>query len=369
MLLANWNKYDHSDPKHRKNLIQALQFYVSLPNKFLNEEFLESLSDKDREKFEQRHGIIQNALRFQSESGRMPTPVELREFAAPGDFPAPIIDIIEKFHAVTNYDNGYEQIFDIHDATTSKKSGFSISNVQSGLTFEQMLPGEKVEVKQMSGTRVFVFYHYYAGALGWHKQLFDDEEWWTIEDNAIEFTNKAYARRAAVFYALLEAAMDAKTCITLQDVGCNDCNEYYIAVARAINQAAVNILTAVQNKGYGVTTGTSFTVLTPLQQMDAVRKALNKTIQSYQGSALEVNFNFRQLTTMMLTNTTRIGVILPKVRLKGGYRMDLTTFSNFDMLSYTEAAAGWQRYGGAIGDLDQIECVDMSGVSGLQGGP
>lgn len=368
-ILANWNKYDHSDPKHRKSLLQALQFFVSLPNKFLNEEFLKSLTDSDREKFKKRHGIFQNSLKYQVEKGHVPTPMELREFATPGDFPAPIIDVIEKFHAVTNYDNGYEQIFDIHDASATKKPGFSVSTVQSGLTFEQILPGEKVEVKQMSGSRIFAYYHYYAGALGWHRQLFDDEEWWTIEDNAIEFNNKAYARRASVFYALLEAAMDLKTCITLQDVGCNDCNEYYIAVARAINQAAVNIMLAVQNKGYGITTGTSLVVLTPLQHMDTIRKALALTIQHYKESEKQINFNLRPITTMMLTNTGRIGVILPNIRLKGGYRMDLTTFTNFDMLSYTDSAAGWMRYGGAVGDLDQIECIDMSGVSGLQGSP
>jgi hypothetical protein len=34
--------------------------------------------------------------------------------------------------------------------------------------------------------------------------------------------------------------------------------------------------------------------------------------------------------------------------------MDLTMFANFDMLSYTDAAAGWMRYGGAVGDTDQV---------------
>lgn len=360
LLLKDWNKYDHSDPDQRKKLLKALQFFVSLPNKYVPEKL------KDSKKFLKKHGIIQSALRYQAENGRMPSPVELQAFATPGDFPASVIDVIQKFHAVMNYDNGYEQIFDIHNAENSKKPGFSISNVTSGMTFNQILPGQKVHVEQMRGTRAFVYYHYYAGALGWHKQLFDDEEWWMIEDNAIEFTNKAYYERARVFYALLEAGMDAKTCIALEDQGCDDCNEYYIAVAEAINRAAVTILNAVQNKGYGVSpTGTQFIVLTPLQQMDRVRKALNINLQPFQGSPKQVNFNFRPITTMMVNNTGRIGVFLPKIRLKGGYRMDLTVFNSFDMLSYTEAAAGWLRFGGAIGDLDQIECIDMTATSGL----
>lgn len=362
MLLANWNKYDHSDPEHRKQLLAALQFFAALPNKFVPEAL------KSSKRFTKRHTLIQATQYFQAANGRMPTPIELQAFTTPGDFPAPIIDVIQKFHAVMNYDTGYEQIFDIHNAETSKKPGFSISNVSSGMTFSQILPGEKLQVKNMSGDRVFVYYHYYGGALGWHKQLFDDEEWWLIEDNAIEFTNKGYYERARVFYALLEAAMNAKTCITLADLGCDDCTEYYQSVACAINQAATAILTAVQNKGYGVSPMTEFIVLTPLQHMGAVRKALNITLQSYAGSPKQVNYNFRSVVTMMLPTTTRIGVILPKIRLKGGYRMDLTVFNSFDMLSYTAAAAGWMRYGGAVGDLDQIECVDMSKTSGISGG-
>ena len=362
-MLANWNKYDHTDPEHRKQLLSALQFFVALPNKFIPEMM------KDSDKFKKKHAIIQAAQSFQNANGRMPTPLEMQAFTTPGDFPAPIIDVIQKFHAVMNYDNGYEQIFDIKNAENSKQPGFSISNVTSGLSFSQMLPGEKLQVYNMSGSRVFVYYHYYGGALGWHKQLFDDEEWWTIEDNAIEFTNKAYYERARVFYALLEAAMNAKTCIPLHDLGCSDCTEYYQAVACAMNQAAATILTAVQNKGYGVSpTGTEFIVLTPLQQMGAVRKASTMTLQQYTGSPKQVSYNFRPVITMMLPTTTRIGIILPKIRLKGGYRMDLTVFNSFDMLSYTAAAAGWQRFGGAVGDLDQIECIDMTQVSGLAGG-
>jgi hypothetical protein len=47
-------------------------------------------------------------------------------------------------------------------------------------------------------------------------------------------------------------------------------------------------------------------------------------------------------------------VILPKGKLKGGYRMDLTLMSQTNILEYTETVAGWMRYGGAIGETDQL---------------
>jgi len=53
--------------------------------------------------------------------------------------------------------------------------------------------------------------------------------------------------------------------------------------------------------------------------------------------------------------TDHYWVILPKKKMKAGYRMDLTTFTAFDMLSYTESAAGWMAFGGGIGDTDQLQ--------------
>jgi len=67
---------------------------------------------------------------------------------------------------------------------------------------------------------------------------------------------------------------------------------------------------------------------------------------------------------MMLTNPYRVMVILPKRTLKIGYRMDLTLFDNFDMLSYTDTVAGWMRHGGCIGDLEQIACIEFEPTSG-----
>jgi hypothetical protein len=34
--------------------------------------------------------------------------------------------------------------------------------------------------------------------------------------------------------------------------------------------------------------------------------------------------------------------------------MDLTIYDQFDILSYADTMAGWMRYGGAVGDTDQI---------------
>jgi len=355
-IINNWKNFDHNNPVHQKHLMQALRFRVALQDKFQAQEFVDpthpEYDPETAEKFQKAHRAIRGAY---------------QAFTTLGDFPATAMDVIEKFHALTNYDNGYEMIFDVRDYTGSGQPGFRMTNVQSGLTFMKREIGEKIELKQMSGTQEFVFFNYYGGGLNWHRSLFENQEFWTIEDNAMEFVNKAYSQRAAVHYELIEAAMALKTPITLSDPACGDCTEYARAIALALNHAAVTILNACQHKGYGANAGTVLYILTPLELMPVVKEALDIRLQSFSQSARAVGYNFQPIVTMMLTSSTTLGLFLPKLKIKSGYRMNLQTFSEFDMLSYSEATAGWMSYGAAIGDLDQLEVIDATQLSGMGG--
>lgn len=346
----DWEKYDHKNIEQRRMLRGALQHFLALPDTFV---------PKDPVDF----GKIQAFMDLRKEIQK----AQIQAFTTPADFPPSLLPIIEKYHIIPNWDNSYEQIYDVRDFGGSKRNGFTVYNVQSGLTFKLVKPGEKIDVYQMSGDKETCYFDFYGAALGWHRQLFDDGDWWTVEDNAIEFRNKAYQFRASVFYALLEAAGAAKSaCWPTEAVNCQDCSALARADAKAINTAAIAILENVKGKGYGVSPQTvTLVVLTPLQLMSRIRQALAVTLQHYAGSEKEINFNFQQITTQMLINTNRYYVILPKFKMKAGYRMDLSLFSDFDILSYTDTEAGWMRYGGCIGDLDQVECVDPTIPSGM----
>ena len=127
----------------------------------------------------------------------------------------------------------------------------------------------------------------------------------------------------------------------------------------------MSILLNVRNRGYNLNPQTTeFIVLTPIQLRGRVRQALGVRTQSFAESTGVIDYSFRQITSMMLTNPNRVMVILPKRTLKIGYRMDLTLFDDFDMLSYTDTVAGWMRHGGCIGDTDQIACVEFTAQSG-----
>ncbi|MFX0092103.1 MAG: hypothetical protein ACFFBD_10115 [Candidatus Hodarchaeota archaeon] len=352
----NWNDFEYKDPEQRRQLAGALQYFCALPAKDVPKRF-----EKVKE-FKDTHNKIQMFTKRGIEGTK-----SIKEFTLAGDgwTNEAAIMIAEKFHLVTDYDTGYEQIFDIRNYVGSKASGFDVADVQSGLTFRVILPGDKLYVYQMEGEKSRCYFHYYGGALGWHRQLFEDGDWWTIEDNAIEFRNKAYSNIAATYYALIEAVSTAKGCCAVVPADAGAANPFLSSTANTLNWMAQTILQSVSGKGYGATAqNAQFIVLTPLGQRGRIRRALEYTDMHYSTSAKTIDYNFTMITSMMLTNPNRVYVILPKRKLKGGTRMDLTLFDDFDILSYTDTVAGWNRFGACIGDTDQIECVDFEPYSG-----
>lgn len=343
----NWEDFDHRNPEHRRQLAGALQHYMAFPDRFIPGRLAKC------QEFVKKHDEFRNA--------------QLQAFGIPSNFPVyeKAIDVVRKFQLAPEYDNGYEQIFDVLNFEGTKASGFDVMDMASGLTFREVKIGEKAKVYQMAGQKERCYFSFYAGALGWHRSLFEDQEFWLAENNAIEFRNKAYGTRASTFYGLLEAAATLKGCCSVVPADCDDCHADALSIANSINFAAQTILTNVAGKGYGLNPATvQFIVLTPIALRGRVRQALGVRTQAFGESPLLIDYSFAQITSLVLTDTNRIMVILPKRKILAGYRMDLTLFDDFDILSYTDTVAGWMRYGGCLGDLDQLECIEFSALSG-----
>lgn len=355
-IIKDWTKVDHiklfggefgegKDPQHQKAVMRALQFFFSLPNDRIPVEF------KDDEKFLKKKEGFEKA--------------RMQYFATLNDFPATAKEVIDKYHLLAVYDNGFEQIFNMRDYTGSRRDGFSIDTIQSGLTFRKMLTGEKLHVYQFSGDREYVYFDYYGGALGWDRKLFENQEWWGLEENAIEFRNEAYRIRAATFYALLEAVAALKA----GDIAWQPSPDALAAGTRGyqaqrdaatMNLAAQTILLACQASGYGISAqNVSFVILAPLQLRGRIKRALGVNYD-VQGPIPVIDWNFSTVITTMLTVTDHYWVILPKRKIVGGDRMNLTTYADFDMLSRTDSAAGWMAFGGAVADIAQMERCDIA---------
>ena len=281
----------------------------------------------------------------------------VQAFATSQDFPASVLEVLDKYHQTLYFDTGYEQVFDMMDMRNSNRNGFYITDVISGLTFELVPEGMKAKLYKMSGKKVEVTLDMYGAGLHWSRRLFDDREYWTIEDNAIEFRNKAYESKAQDFYDLIEgvAATYDQAWVAVEGAIPNT-NENYVPLRdiRTINQACENILLRLRNLGMSVTPNSEFIILAPIQLKNRLPRALGMVQQPFKGSTDQLVYNVRVVYTLMFTTTDVYYVILPKNKIKGANRMDLTIFSDFDLEAYTDEAVGWQRYGGAIGELKQI---------------
>jgi len=351
-IIKDWTKVNpdklfgpNKDPEHQRKVMDALQFFFALPNRTIPPKF------RSNKKF------LEKKKEFNE--------IQAQYFATLNDFPATAKEAIDKYHEMDVYDNGYETIFNMRDYTGSRRDGFAVDTVTSGLTFKKMLTGEKLEVYQMSGDREYVFFDYYGGALGWDRKLFENQDWWTLEENAIEFRNEAFRIKAATYYALIEAVAALKADIAWQaspDALAAGTRGYQAQRdAATMNLAAQTILLACQTKGFGISAqNASFIVLAPIQLRGRIKRALGVNYDNVTGSTPVIDYNFTPIITTMLTVKDHYWVILPKRKIVGGDRMDLVTYADFDMLSRTDTVAGWMAFAGAIADTDQLERCDTA---------
>jgi hypothetical protein len=324
ILIKDWSKFEWKNPAHIKALYKNAGKFIAGPS---------------------------------SDEYRMAT-ARIQEFGSPQDFPTSVLQVLDKYHLTQPYDTGWQQIYKDINLTGSSRNGWDITDVESGLTFEKMVIGDKLVPKKMWGTKNHVYCDFYGGALGWHQSLFDDQEYWTIEDNAIEFRGAAFKKQAQVHYALIEAvaATGAVAWVAHPDAVASGTPGYHAGRdITTMNAAALQIYQAVESKGYNISPGgVVFKVLTPLELQGRVKQALAAQLQPFAGSIGMANFSFQPIYTNMLVDKTHAWVILPGNKLQSGRRMDLTMYEDFDMLSYTKNAAGWMRYGAVIGDTDQV---------------
>ena len=320
-IVKDWSKVNLRDPKDARKVMGAMQHFMLQPAK--NPEL---------------RGAMQH-------------------LAIKGDLPAEILSIIEKYHAVPDYDTGYEQIFDIRDFTGTRESGFEILDVSSGLTFEEVKTGEKAKVYKFAGTKAQVTFARYAAALGWDRTMIDDGKYWLLEDNAIEFRAQAYSTKAQAHYDLIAALPSAQNLAwqapTPAALAATDARYTASKDANTINAACLKILKDLKDLGMAVNANSPFVVLAPIDLRPRIKAALAYADLTL-GGARVTDFNIQPLYTMMLASTTSYYVILPKKKLKGGNRQDLTLLFDDDILAYTTVEAGWMRFGAAIGEVKQI---------------
>jgi len=332
LIVKDWSKVNIRDPKDRGHVLECLNKFLQMP-------------------------LLTGGARTIQEA--------IQHFGQPGDFPASTLEILKRYQSMPQFDTVYEEIFDIIDMTGSKRNGFSIADVDQGIKFIEVPIGDKAKVFGMSGTKVDVEFILYGGGLQWHITLFDDEEYYTIENRTLAFRNRADYDRAMAYFTLIEAlpagqnvAWQAPTPTALPTTDAN-----YMAVRdfNTINYAVQLIIADLKDKGYGIGMGTPFMVLAPNNLMPRMNRAFGIYNAGLAGTTFQgIQYNLSLRYTTCLTNSTTFYVILPKQKLVGGNRMNLTAMFNTDVLSYSQLVVGWQRFGGAIGNTKQLRRCAIS---------
>lgn len=331
MSMDKWHSIDWNNKEHRKKAAGALKYFMNAPHRLADEQ-----NAKMRAAFQ--------------------------EFTTTGDFPMTgLIKTLKSFQTQVHFDTGYQEVFDIVDFRNTNESGFDLLDVTEGLTFALKLPGEKIDVFTMSGTKVRVFFNYYGGGLGWHINMIHDQEYWRMENTARAFRNKAFSQKAQAHYALIEAIPAAQN-IAWQlpvDAALPNTTRNYTAErdVATINLACQTLFQNNKNKGYNLDRpqNTEFLIIAPLELSQRINNALKLHLQAFETSVNQAVYRWRPIITDMFTARNQYYVCIPKEKCISGDRWDLTMFEDFDINTLLTTMAGWHRYGATIADTQQFQ--------------
>ena len=328
-IVKDWNGVNFADPKSRQQVMGALQYF---------------LSERDI-----AHSKAQAVMQhFRNDFA------QIQHLGTVADFPASVLPLIEKYHLSTDYDDAWKMIFDERDFTSSKRNGFEIADVEDGLVFEVIEVGMHAKVHKMSGRKVQVPFEMYGGGLNWHRTLIDDEEYWTLEDNAFAFANKWGAFKANTHYALIDEIPSSRNLAWQAPVpsGLANTDPNYAAIrdVETINTACYQIINACKDLGLGITANSSFVLLAPLALKSRIVRAFGLLNQGLAGQQKGLVYPVTPVFTTGLTSGTSYYICVPKKKTKSGNRMNMKVLDQFDITSYSDIAVGWARFGAAIGD-------------------
>lgn len=283
------------------------------------------------------------------------------------DFPAAdmLYPSISPISATPFFDEGYKEFFKMLDFTGGGKGGFKQLYLSNTLALENIPAGAKANIWNISGTSDYVSFDKYGMGLEWDKTLLEDAEWVQFADILTAFRAAAWNGVAQTHYDLMLAPFTAgKADIAWQNpepATLANTVETYTANrdAQTLNLACQTIALALADKGYGLTPTSTFLVFTPLQIRGRVRKALALALQPA-SSALNIDFNIRQVTSMMLGFTDHYYVCFPGARAQSGLRLNLEELTDENILARSDYMVDWLRFGAVIGDTDQIERCNIA---------
>lgn len=275
-----------------------------------------------------------------------------------GDFPADGYPYLEKIRQEVIADDGWLSAFTEIPFVTADgaggESGFDVAIGGSAIILAEVADGAKAKVYQAQGESVRVPFNTYAGAIMYMKTLIEDGRWWDMEDNLNAIRNAFYNCRADVHYGLIEA-VGAGNNIAWQDQGITEEFDNQVASdAATINAACIDIINSA-NGWQGINAKSTFSILTPLELVPRMRRALKPSERMF--ITEPVSFNVNIVPTNSFATKTVYYVVPTGKAGRTGLRKDLEIEFQGDILINSETMVGRSRFGAAVFDTVVRRCA------------
>jgi hypothetical protein len=259
-----------------------------------------------------------------------------------------------------NFDMGWEQAFKQVPLGKNQDS-WEIYNVANALAFQLVEEGQRIQVDELSGTKITAYVDYYGGAIGWTDKLKRFRKVAAMLDIASVFRNKYWTNKANIHYTLLAAAAAANV------------TAYQLAAAvgqlrRDIETIRVAMLALANrnlNKGYGDMANQPMLIYANPNDEARIEAAFRATTGE-QANVVGAGVPAVKITTTrsfkrIYTYNTAITsgspiMVIPKNKIQKADAMQPTTFTApKDILTLNETQAVWGIFGAIIGDTDQCQ--------------
>ena len=298
---------------------------------------------------------------FAANDSRLPSVDRIKahlaqKWAVPADNPylSDISGRVESFFHTNmpELDLGWTNLFTLVDLRQSKQDSFDILDTNAGITFNQITPGGKPQIRrEISEAKTTVSYLTFADGLG----LLDDwlrfDKFWNVEQAVAEFRAVAWDKMASTHYGLFTALSSGVD----ESFATNDTTTF--------NNAASTILRAVRTKGYAAGANAGFWIVCAPEKLGRILTMLEAT----QGSAIVANQAGVQplayrvagviATTHVAAADTGYYLVLPGRKIQRGNWMDLQIESKRDIYVRATDWVGTMQFNAAIGDSAQVRRV------------
>jgi len=259
-----------------------------------------------------------------------------------------------------NYDMFWQEAFRKVEVGANRNF-WQIYTVASGLAFQKVPEGGRVQVDKLTGDKVQVFVEKYGGALGWTDEMIRFREVAAINDKALEFANKFYSYQADQFYTLLAAA-SALNITAYQGVVADGELQRDI---QTINQAIYDISDANKDKGYGDAANAPLVIYANLLDQRRIEPAFQVSANSLAAAGRTGQSIMRNVRRYYTMNTAIVSgapvLVMPGQKIQWAEVLPPTTFTDkVDILTLNMAQSVWSYYGGAVGDTDQARRISLS---------